>query len=281
MSNKSRAFCFTVNNYTDACQTTFKELECTYMVYGREIGESGTPHLQGYVYFPNPRSISGVKNIHKKAHWEIAKGNHEQNRTYCTKQGDYVETGLIPMSQKRKGECNIERWDLARKAAEEGRFADIPSDIYVKHLSNLKKIRQEVQTQQPIEDGELPHQWIWGAAGSGKTSRAFAENPGAYLKGLNKWWDGYQDQETVIIDDMDPFHKSMARDFKIWADRYPFPAECKGGSLCIRPKKLVVTSNYRINEVWDDETTQKAMNRRFTEIYVPSNEPITDNVYHV
>jgi len=271
--SRSENFTFTFNNYPNT--DLVDNVSCSYIIYGEEVGASGTPHLQGFIRFDSKKSLKQVIKILPGCHVEVAR-SAEASITYCKKDGKFKERGNPPMSQKRKGEMNIERWDQAKKAAREGRFDDVPSDIYIKHLGNIKKIRAEVQAQLPIEDGDLPHQWIWGAAGSGKTSRAFKENPGAYLKGVNQWWDGYVDQETVIVDDMDPYHKKLAREFKVWADRFPFPAEVKGGSIVIRPKKLVVTSNYRIDEVWEDETTQTAMHRRFNEIYVPSNKPMTD-----
>lgn len=269
----SKNFTFTYNNYPDT--SLIDGLECRYVIYGKEVGESGTPHLQGFVCFEALKRMAGVIKLLPGCHVEIAR-NAAAAIQYCKKDREFTERGLIPMSQKRKGEMESERWELAYDAAKDGRFEDIPKDILIKHLGNLKKIRAEFQVVLPTKDGELQHQWIWGAAGTGKTSKAMSENPRAYLKGLNKWWDGYVDQEVVIIDDMDPFHKSMARDFKIWADRYPFPAEVKGGSIVIRPSKIVVTSNYRIHEVWDDEVTLAAMNRRFTEIYIPSNLPMSD-----
>jgi len=263
----SKNWCFTVNNYSDADEVLFKELACAYMVYGREVGESGTPHLQGFVSLNSNSRLSGVKKIHAGAHWEIAKGSSEQNRVYCTKQGDYIETGICP-SNKRKGEAEIERWDLARAAAKEGRFDDIPSDIYIRQYGNLKKIHAESQVAPSVLSGELTNQWLYGPPGSGKSTRALEENPGAFLKGINKWWDGYANQDVVIVEDMDPYHKSLALEFKLWGQHQPFPAEIKGGSLCIRPKKIVVTSNYSIDEVWEDPTTREAMHRRYTEVFI-------------
>lgn len=274
---QGKNWCFTVNNYDDMDQIMFKELSCTYMVYGREIGESGTPHLQGFVVMSSNKRLNAMKQICPKAHWELAKGAADQNRVYCTKDGDYIETGTIPINAKRKGEMEIERWELALTAAKSGDLDSVPADILIRNYGNLLKIKAAHQVAPTALSGELINTWMWGPPGSGKTSRAFSENPLSFLKGLNKWWDGYVDQKTVIVDDMDPFHKSLAQEFKVWAHHYPFPAEIKGGSMCIRPEKIVVTSNYRIDEIWDDEITREAMHRRFVEIYVPSNKSMKDN----
>lgn len=269
----AKNWCFTVNNYTDADETLFQNLDTSYLIYGREVGESLTPHLQGFLVLHKTARLSGMKKLHPTAHWEASKGTAAQNRAYCTKDGNIFESGELPLSRKQIGEMEIARYDHARKAAISGDFDSIPSDIYIRHLSALHKIRALSQTVPTALDGSLLNEWIHGPAGTGKSSKAYSENPGSYLKGLNKWWDGYNGQDTVIIDDMDPFHKSLAQEFKQWAHHHPFPAETKGGSLCIRPKKLVVTSNYTIDEVWDDETTRAAMHRRFKEIYIGSPCP--------
>lgn len=272
-------WCFTVNNYVEADETLFKELTCRYMVYGREIGELLTPHLQGYLVLAKPARLSGMKKIHPGAHWEIAKGSSSQNRDYCTKENDWIETGSIPASKVALGKSEKDRWDTARLAAKEGRFDDIPSDIYIKHLSNIHKIHALAQNVPDVLSGELENVWIYGPPGAGKSSYAFKENPGAYLKSLDKWWDGYNSMDpahgVVIVDDMDPYHKSLAREFKVWAQHQPFAAPIKGSQDCIRPKKIIVTSNYSINQVWDDATTRAAMHRRYKELYM-ENENFTD-----
>jgi len=109
--------------------------------------------------------------------------------------------------------------------------------------------------------------WIYGISGCGKTTAANRAFPNAYLKPLNKWWDGYQDEDVVILDDMDVFHRDLTADIKHWADFLPFIAEIKGRSVYVRPTKFIVTSQYSIREIWnEDEKSFEAINRRFTSI---------------
>ena len=271
-------FVFTWNNYTDENISTLASLKYKYIYYGKEIAPTtGTPHLQGYICLIHQASESSIRKKMKGAYVKAMRGSLEKNDLYCSKGGIVTELGTKPATQKRKGEMEKERYEHAYEAAKKGDFESIDKDILIRHLGNLKKIRAEHQVKPQMLDGTLDNLWIYGPPGSGKTSLAHSLYPEAYLKGLNKWWDGYDNQEVVIIDDMDPFHKTLTQEFKVWSHHYPFPAETKGGSLCIRPKKIIVTSNYRIDEIWEDETTRQALHRRFKEEYIPSNRIILDN----
>ncbi|KAK2945360.1 hypothetical protein BLNAU_19689 [Blattamonas nauphoetae] len=74
------------------------------MVFGHEVGDSGTPHLQGYIVFQTIKSLSQAKTIIPRAHWEQAKGSLERNYIYCTKQPDSnpVEIGVRPVGQGKR-----------------------------------------------------------------------------------------------------------------------------------------------------------------------------------
>lgn len=90
-------WCFTYNNYSnDDYLKLINNLEPIVLAYviGKEVGENGTPHLQGYCKFKKRFRLTALKKINEKIHWEKCKGSEEQNITYCTKDGDYVVKGL-------------------------------------------------------------------------------------------------------------------------------------------------------------------------------------------
>lgn len=266
----SKNFRFTWNNYTAETEAYLATLDVQYIMYGHEVAPTtGTPHLQGFLVRKKNTRLDAIRKLMRGADVDICRGSIEQNHEYCRKEGtDIVERGTPPITKKQQGENEQQRHALAYTAAKEGRLDDIPGDIMLRSYGNIKRIAFDHQRPPPGLEGELINEWIYGPAGTGKSTRAFAENPGAYLKAVNKWWDGYTDHATVIVEDMDPFHKSLALEFKLWGQHQPFPAESKGSTTAIRPKKIVVTSNYSIDEVWDDPTTREAMHRRYREIYV-------------
>lgn len=99
--SRVRAYVFTHNNYPSTDMED--NLECKYIIYGKEVGASGTPHLQGFVYFVNAMSLSAAIRKLPGCHVEVAK-SVEAAIEYCKKDGDFTERGIPPMSQKRKGE---------------------------------------------------------------------------------------------------------------------------------------------------------------------------------
>lgn len=78
----------TLNNYTEEHMSSIVPIvkeKCRLCIIGKETGESGTPHLQGYLEFKSksrPAQLFGIKEIH----WEKAKGSKAANIEYCSKE---------------------------------------------------------------------------------------------------------------------------------------------------------------------------------------------------
>lgn len=264
--SRSRGFIFTVFDLN--LETVLQELPVQYIVYGREICPSTLrEHLQGYVYFKSGRSLSAIKKKLPGAHVEVARGPPSANFAYCSKDGDYYERGDRPKDQKEKGLAEKDRWRQARLAAQEGRLNDVPDDIFVRQYKAIKAIEKDYMQNVPDAD-DVTGVWIWGPAGVGKSRYAREKYPNSYFKMANKWWDGYQKEKTVIIDDIDPNHACLGYHFKIWGDRYSFRAECKGTAMMLRPQKIIITSQFPPEAIWQDQETLSAIRRRYTVIHM-------------
>lgn len=92
----AKRWCFTLNNYTTEELDTIKNISSNsskYWIIGFEVGESGTPHLQGYIEFKDKIRPFNVMPINR-IHWEKSKGTRTQNYVYCTKEGHFIINGI-------------------------------------------------------------------------------------------------------------------------------------------------------------------------------------------
>lgn len=101
---RARGWCITINNYTAQQHSTILEFcksKCEKWIIAKEIGESETPHIQGYMYFTNAISFNTIKSIIPTAHIEKAKGKPEENYNYCSKDGDF-ESNMSPEKSEQE-----------------------------------------------------------------------------------------------------------------------------------------------------------------------------------
>lgn len=265
---QGKKYVFTLNNPTVGDKVKLQTLvalndKVKYIVYGEEVGESGTPHYQGAIHFKTNHRLSAVKaTLPFGCHIEIQKARDDLAIDYCKKDGKVFQAGVAPMSKKRQGEMEKERWEVARKKAKLGDFDGIDADILIRCYGALKSIHKDNMPK--VNDAlDVTGTWLWGEAGAGKSRLARQRHPDFYNKLINKWWDGYKGEDAVIIDDWDPNHDVLGHHLKIWSDRYAFLAEVKGGAMNIRPNHIVVTSQYPPEECFKDQRTVAAIRRRF------------------
>lgn len=101
----SRGWCFTTNNYTQQDETDAMALidlhKAQYVIYGHEVGEEGTPHLQGYVYFKEKKNARQLKDWLPRSHIEKQTGTNPEAICYAMKDENYFEMGKRPRQGKR------------------------------------------------------------------------------------------------------------------------------------------------------------------------------------
>jgi len=253
----SRSWCFTLNNYKDDDIKLFNDLVCNYIVYGKEKGENGTPHLQGTIMFTKPVRFSGVKKVHPSAHWEKCR-SFSDSCNYCMKEKDYV------IRDNRKPGCRTDIADFI----DELKKTDLMSAItaypttYVKFHNGFDKlaglIRCKPRNFKPFVT------WLYGPSGVGKTKWVVDHEPDLYICNFDlKWWDGYNGQEAVLIDDFRE-HQIPFTDLLKLLDRYPCKVQVKGGfrELCSKRMYITCPSSPRVEFVDQHKEDLKQLTRR-------------------
>lgn len=265
---RSRTWCFTLNNYTPDEEEGCRLIETVYTIFGKEVGEKGTPHLQGYLSFQNKKSLAQLKKLLPRAHLAQAKADAIKNQVYCSKDGDVYEKGTPPATQLEKGERGKAAMREIIKRAREGDDAWLeenhPAEYY-HHLATFRSHKKPKNEVMSYANEDTPHEWWVGPTGTGKSKKLWEDYPNHYRKDQNRWWCGYTGQDVVAIEEASP--KTMehcASRLKQWADRYPFDGEIKGGKMHgLRPSKVIVLSNYTIDQCFPNQEDSEPLHRRF------------------
>lgn len=273
--SKSRNYVFTYNNYPDT--VLVDTVECKYIGYSKETAPTtGTPHLQGFIIFMSPKTLTAATKSLPGCHLSVMRGSFLQNELYCSKAGELITRGSVPLAQADKGTLEKERWNVARTMAQTGNFEAIDADIYLRCYSTIKAIYKDHQKKPPPM--EVKCYWIHGLTGTGKSHVVETTYPDCYKKSMDdlKWFDGYTNQEVVYLEDMDIYQKAWGGLLKRLADRWPMQASIKGSMKYIRPKVVIVTSNYPPDMIWSDPNTLEPILRRFTVIEKLTQEQIIE-----
>jgi len=271
----SKYWVFTLNNYTDAelvnCKGLFSkpEKKVSYLVIGLERGDSGTPHIQGYVEFLTRSTAATVRDtLGGRAHIELRRGSGAEAANYCKKDGTFFEYGTIFVGNRGK------RTDLERiKERIKAGASDL--DIAEEFFSPWCQYRRAFTAYRsllspPIARPNLEVYCLWGAPGCGKTRFAteYATNRKLDFWMSSdpelRWFDGYAGERVAILDDFRG--DAPAATILRVLDIYPTRAAIKGGYVSWNPVEIWVTSNKDPREWYGDTDVTAAIRRRFTRV---------------
>jgi len=274
MSARSRNWMFTLNNpQAVTIPEMFGEKGATYCVWQKEVGESGTPHLQGYVMFDAVKSMDQVLKMvaPHKPHLDRRLGTHAQAKAYCTKTESRVD-GPWNYGDEPKGQGKRSDLLALKRALEENKseLAIAEDDelfaIWTRNYSAIERFKRLRSAK--ARSWPTITQVLWGPPGTGKTRWVLEHaGPDAYWMkkpgpGQNINFDGYDGQEDVVIDE---FYGWLPFDLLCrMCDRYPLMVDTKGGMTNFYPKRIWITSNKHPNE-WYPRMGLGAMERRLSD----------------
>lgn len=240
-----------------------------YIVIGKETGTNGTPHLQGYVEMTNAVRLSSLKKMCERAHWEPRKGTPAQAAEYCKKDGNYWESGELPNQGARNDLKEVA--EQVRSGVSLAKVAEENPGMWVKYHKGFRDLKMSLlkdRTERPTVI------WLWGGTGVGKTRTAVEKSSSFYIKDGTHWWDGYEQQETIIIDDFDG--KWPFRDLLRLLDRYPYRGQYKGGYVNVNSPYIYITCEFHPCVLWSG-TSLTQITRRLTEIkHLVSDTEVAD-----
>uniref|UniRef100_A0A1D8MK36 ATP-dependent helicase Rep n=1 Tax=uncultured virus TaxID=340016 RepID=A0A1D8MK36_9VIRU len=244
----------------NACFTSYKDEfklqendAIVYAIWQKEqCPKTGKMHYQGYIELSKSLRYSGIKKIleDEKAHIEGRRGTREEARNYCRKNDTRIEgpweIGVWRENAQGKRSDLDTTYELISSGASAYDILDKQPSTFIKYhrgITNAMFLHNSLRAKKTIRDIRV--ELFWGPPGTGKTRSVFADNPELFIltrgSGTNVWWDGYEGETTILIDDFYgwiPFNVLLSL-----LDRYPFRLEIKGGHTWANWTKVYLTSN--------------------------------------
>lgn len=252
-----------------------------YLVFQFEEGEAEHhAHLQGFVWLDSARRCAFVKAlVGNNAHVEFAH-DVDASIAYCQKPAGRI-AGPWSVGTPPKGGQGT-RTDL--ESIHEKIKAGVRAAELVEECPKALRLEKCIKWDQFLQNEKKSDRQLagvnvtvlWGDSGSGKTQWAinhlvhndYFKLDCTGLKGAALWFDGYEGQDTLILDDFDNEVCNCAF-LKLLLDKYKLRLQIKGGHSWACWHYVVITSNIHPADWWHGERAENiaALRRRINEIY--------------
>lgn len=284
MVTKSKYYLFVINNYTPADESKAEDFcksdKVEFAIYQAEVGESGTPHLQGYICLRNRTTLPALSKALPRANLQARRGTHDEAKKYSSKEETRVRGPFTFGDDSGVPSKPGQRSDLLaiREALNSGNtLADVADQYFGTFIRYHAGLRSYVSLRGPVRSVKTRVEVHHGVPGAGKSHYARSKCDDAGIgnwywmsrpaDGQAAWWDGIDPHVKVIV--LDDFTGWLPFTFMLQlCDAYPFRVQVKGSSVSVAPDLLVITSNV-MPELWYPRVSEDrvaALMRRLDEV---------------
>jgi len=255
---KTRSFVITNWNLNTTEVYEKYKSQIRFIAFGKETcPTTRRQHHQCFLYFHNPRATGAraLKTIGQMfgpvhCHVEPMRGNFVQNEAYCSKESVLTKLGEEP-KQGARGDL-METCTLLRNGtiSVDSVACEDPSAFHMygrtfMHAETLY-LRSKWRTEMTL------CKWYWGKTGVGKSHKAFKDfnNDTHYVKDLEtKWWDGYKQQDIVILNE---FRGQLTFSFLLsLIDKWPLTVPVRNReSIPFTSKLVIITSSVHPKDIY-------------------------------
>lgn len=218
-----------------------------------EAPETGRRHFQGYMELRRSTRASAIKVLlgDPTAHLEKRMGSPDQAASYCRKEATRV-AGTSPVELGTMGGNQGSRSDLGSVAAAIAEGVSVTSvaeeygSTFIKYSKGIRELAFEQSRKRAKKWRDIQVLVLWGDAGVGKTRLAHMLADGD-IYGLSQplgsgiWWDGYNDERTILLDD---FYGWLKYSYMLRVmDGYCLRLPIKGSHTYAHWTRIIITSN--------------------------------------
>lgn len=249
-----RAWVFTWNNYPADAYVRLSAERARFPVInvGKEVGASGTPHLQGHIVSKAPVRLSTLTRLFPGVHFEPRLGSEQQAREYTEKEGNPDRLDWDDRQQGSRTDIQAMTALVAANplAASRAVAAAMPH-LYVKYHAGVAALARQLLPPTSLLVRRIVC-WHWGPTGTGKThsavTRALAEahdENDVFVWSLPnlKFAGTYAGQSHVVIDELRTNweHFSFSGLLSLLGNSR-HEVEVKGGTVPWRATRIWVTA---------------------------------------
>jgi hypothetical protein len=279
MSKRQRRWSLTLNNPTDEVLAHLNEIDARYVkyaIFAQEVGEKGTPHIQGFIHFKNAKTLTATKKFlgSEKWHLEVSQGTDFENREYCTKDDQWFEIGEVPNEHGP-----VDAWEDILNMIEGGfnnrQIVRKYPGIAIRCMSAIEKYRTEFEWAEMRCWRDVEVEYIAGPTGCGKSRGVLYNDDGSVdtdvysCTNAKNPFDKYDGEATIVFEEFRS--QFTCRDMLNWIDGHPLLLPARYADRMAKFTKVVILSNWRFAEQYhtvaeSSPETYKAWQRRVSTI---------------